>query len=57
MPLKHGRTTKTIQANIGQNIATERHHGRPMKQSIAIAMRTARADAKKHHVRPPKGVR
>lgn len=51
MPLKHGRTAETIRANIGKNIATERHHGRPMKQSIAIAMATARRDAKRAGVR------
>lgn len=59
MPLKHGRTTASIRANIGPNIAAERHaHPRmPMRQAIAIAMSTARRDAKKAHVRPPKGVR
>jgi hypothetical protein len=35
MPLKKGKK------NIGRNIATEMKHGRPRKQAIAIAMRTA----------------
>ena len=37
MPLKKGRSKKTISANI----RTEMRHGKPQKQAIAIAMRTA----------------
>ena len=37
MPLKRGKSKKTISANI----ATEMHAGRPQKQAIAIAMRMA----------------
>jgi hypothetical protein len=55
MPLRHARKAKTIRANIGKNIATERKAGRPMKQSVAIALSTARSDAKAAHIRPPKG--
>lgn len=59
MPLKHGRTTAGIKAAIGANIRTEMHaHPRmPIKQAIAIAMRTARTDARRAGVRAPKGVR
>ncbi len=37
MPLKKGSSKKVI----SQNIKTEMHAGRPQKQAIAIAMRTA----------------
>ncbi|MNK79369.1 hypothetical protein D3C87_990360 [compost metagenome] len=38
MPLKKGTSSKVI----GQNIKTEMASGRPKKQSIAIALNTAR---------------
>lgn len=37
MPLKKGKSKETI----SENIRTEMHHGKPQKQAIAIAMRTA----------------
>jgi hypothetical protein len=37
MPLKKGRSRKVI----SQNIRTEIRAGRPRKQAVAIAMRTA----------------
>ncbi len=43
MPLKKGSSRKTI----SQNIETEMHAGRPQKQAIAIAMRTAGKSRKK----------
>jgi hypothetical protein len=57
MPLKHSRTAKGIKANVSKNIATERRHGRPMRQAIAIGYSTARADAKKAHIKVPKGIK
>jgi hypothetical protein len=38
MPLKQGYSQKTI----SRNIRTERHHGKPRKQAIAIAFAVAR---------------
>jgi hypothetical protein len=43
MPLKKGSSKKTI----SENIRTEMHAGRPQKQAIAIAMRTAGKSRKK----------
>ena len=57
MPLKHGRTARTIKANIGKNIAVERHAHVPRKQAIATAFSTARRDARKAHIRIPKGIK
>lgn len=37
MPLKKGSSQKVV----GQNIKTEMAHGKPKKQAIAIAMRSA----------------
>lgn len=56
MPLRHGRTAKTIKANIPKNIRTELRAGRPYKQAQAIALSTAARDARKAHVKP-KGIR
>jgi len=43
MPLKRGSSKKTI----SQNIRTLMHEGKPQKQAIAIAMRTAGKKKKK----------
>lgn len=51
MPLHHGRTAKGIKASVGKNIKQERHAGYPRKQAVAIALSTARSDAKKAHVK------
>jgi hypothetical protein len=43
MPLLKGTSRKTI----GKNIETEMHAGKPQKQSIAIALETARRSGAK----------
>jgi hypothetical protein len=43
VPLKKGSSKKTI----SENIATEMHHGKSQKQSIAIAMSVAGKGRKK----------
>jgi hypothetical protein len=40
MPLKKGRAAKS-KKGISSNIRTEMRHGKPQRQSIAIAMRLA----------------
>ncbi len=37
MPLKSGKSKRVI----GQNIRTEMRHGKPRRQAVAIALRTA----------------
>ena len=43
MPLKHGKSKKTI----GKNIKTEIAHGKPQKQAVAIALSEARKSGAK----------
>lgn len=43
MPLKKGKSDKVV----SQNISELRHSGRPLKQSIAIAMKQAGRSKKK----------
>ncbi len=43
MPLLKGKK------NIGKNIETEMHHGKPLKQAQAIALNVAHVPKSKHH--------
>lgn len=43
MPLKKGKSKKVI----SENIRTEMHEGKPQKQSVAIALETARKSGAK----------
>ena len=52
MPIAHGRTSKTIRANIGKNIRTEIRAGHSRKEAVRIAYGTAHADARKAHLHP-----
>jgi hypothetical protein len=51
-PLKHGRTGRTIKANVGKNIATELRSRVKPKQAIAIAFFDRRARRPKGSPRP-----
>ena len=43
MPLKKGRSKKTISSNVGELVRS----GRPVKQAVAIAYTTAKKPKKK----------
>lgn len=43
MPLKHGKSKKTIR----KNIKTEMEHGKPQKQAVAIALSESRKSGAK----------
>jgi hypothetical protein len=51
VPLKQGSSQETI----SENIATERHHGKPEKQAVAIAEETARRSKDVSQVSPSGG--
>jgi hypothetical protein len=52
MPLRHGRTSKTIKANVAKNIRIEIHSGRSMRDARRIAYGTAHTDARRAGLRP-----
>lgn len=48
MPLVKGFSRKSV----SKNIRLLRHEGRPIKQTVAIALKTARKAARKRKLRP-----
>lgn len=46
MPLVKGKKAKTREG-FSQNVRTEYHHGKPLKQAVAIAYSVARQSKKK----------